>query len=82
MSIIQVPRRISRQTPGERHDVKDKTDRQLLEEVRARMASGYYTSPRVILKTAEKMLRSHPALLIAGKAEASTAARKRPHANS
>ena len=45
------------------------------------MASGYYTSPRVILKTAEKMLRSHPSLFIAGKAEASNAARKRPHAN-
>jgi len=63
--------------PGERHDVNERTERKLLQEVRARMASGYYTSPRVILKTAENMLRRHSALFVAGNAEPSS---KHPHA--
>jgi len=46
------------------------------------MASGFYASPDVILKTAEKMLRKHPALFARDRFHTTqTQRRQPPHPN-
>jgi len=44
-------------------DGRDAKPMKKLDEVRAKMAAGYYSTAGIVLKTAEQILRNHPSFL-------------------